>query len=57
MDHLPGGPSISHPGDLQAFAGETVLAFILVIVIVAVATRTRAVGQGAATAIGGGRWN
>ena len=39
--------------DLQAFAWETVLTFILMIVIVAVATDTRAVGQGAAIAIGG----
>jgi len=39
--------------DLQAFAWETVLTFILMIVIVAVATDTRAVGHGAAIAIGG----
>ena len=39
--------------DLQAFAWETILTFVLVTVIVSVATDVRAVGQGAAIAIGG----
>ena len=39
--------------DLQAFAWEAILTFILVTVIVSVATDVRAVGQAAAIAIGG----
>ena len=39
--------------ELQAFAWETVLTFVLMLVITAVATDDRAVGQTAALAIGG----
>jgi MIP family channel proteins len=39
--------------DLQSFAWEAILTFILVLVIVSVATDVRAVGQAAAIAIGG----
>lgn len=53
---LGSGPlGVTRPArsDLQAFAWETVLTFILMLVIVAVATDTRAIGQAAAIAIGG----
>lgn len=49
------GLAVTRPSgtDLQSFAWETILTFILVVVIVSVATDVRAVGQAAAIAIGG----
>lgn len=53
LGDVPLGVTQPSGSDVQAFAWEAVLTFVLVLVIVAVATDTRAVGQAAAIAIGG----
>ncbi len=53
MGPAPLGVTQPAGSDLQAFAWEVVLTFVLMLVIVAVASDTREVGQTAALAIGG----